>query len=84
MQDLKQEIGGSQEGQDVMKEIQKYVKLESNKNATVKLVDKLIKFSTDKNLCYLCKRGMSSDELAKMKNLFSVESFDINDEKIEK
>ena len=66
-----------------MKEIQKYVKLESNKAATVKLVDKLLKFSTEKNLCFLCKRGVNPDELAKMKKLFSVESFDNSDEKIE-
>ena len=66
-----------------MKEIQKYVKLESNKSATVKLVDKLIRFSTEKSLCFLCKRDAGPDELAKMKKLFSVDSFDTNDEKIE-
>jgi hypothetical protein len=65
-----------------MKEIQKYVKLESNKTATVKLVDKLLKFSSEKNLCFLCKRGVNVEELAKMKKLFSVESFENNDEKI--
>ena len=83
MEDLKAEIGQSEDGLDVMKEIQKYVKLESNKSATVKLVDKLIKFSSEKNLCFLCKRGVNADELAKMKSLFSVESFDVKDDKIE-
>ena len=64
-----------------MKEITKYVKLESNKTATVKLVDKLIRLSNEKHTCFLCKREADDSDLAKMKKLFSIDSFENNDNK---
>lgn len=81
MNDLKEDFNS--ENHDVMKEIQKYVKLEANKTATVKLVEKLLRLSSEKKACFLCKRDVNSSDLSKMNKLFSVESFENNDEKID-
>jgi len=42
--------------EDILAQIEKYVKLESNKKATISTIGKLIKFTKEKNACYLCKQ----------------------------
>ena len=41
--------------QEIEKCIEKYVKLESNKKATIQTIQKLIKLTKEKKLCFLCK-----------------------------
>ena len=42
-------------------QIEKYVKLESNKKATISTIGKLIKFTKEKDACYLCKQGVTNE-----------------------
>ena len=44
-----------------MNQIDKFVKLESNKKATISTIGKLIKFTKEKDACYLCKQMADKD-----------------------
>lgn len=59
-------------------QIDKYVKLESNKKATISTIGKLIKFTKEKDACYLCKQQVSKDCVKSIEKNFNpdVTSFD--------
>lgn len=46
---------------EIMKSIEKYVRLESNKKATVSTVQKLIKLTKEKKACFLCKQATDEE-----------------------
>ena len=62
----------------LLAQIEKYVKLESNKKATISTIGKLIKFTKEQKACYLCKQAADRDCITKIERNFSpdVSSFD--------
>lgn len=57
---VKAELDGSEQPEeDLMKLIDKYAKLKSNKKAAVDTIKNLVKFSKDKASCFLCKQALN-------------------------
>jgi hypothetical protein len=48
---------------EVLKLIDKYVKKESNKNATITTIKKLISLTEEKKSCFLCKQGVDKEQM---------------------
>ena len=56
---------------EIQKCIDKYVKLESTKKATIQTIQKLIKLTREKKACFLCKQAAAEECLEQMDKNFN-------------
>lgn len=66
---------------ELMKLIDRYVKLESQKASAVTTVQKLIKLSTEKQKCFLCKQDLTQKDIKQFEKNFKPDSMSV-DQKI--
>jgi len=55
--------GSPAKKKEVLRLIDKYVKKESNKNATVTTIKKLISLTEEKKSCFLCKQNVDKEQM---------------------
>ena len=64
---------------EIMKSIEKYVRLESNKKATVSTVRKLVNMTKEQKACFLCKQAVDQKCIAGIDKNFKPEAAEFDD-----